>query len=224
MKTERFLLIAGLMLILFNTTLSGHCDTMDGPVVADARKAIETGNVNYALKWVMPGNENEVKDVFNQIVQVRLLSPAAAEVSDMYFFETVVRLHRIGEGMSYQGIKPSGTPVDEKIIAADEALESGDMVHLSELVESGRVPELEELFNKAVELKDFDVDDVSAGREYIESYVRFFHFAEGEEESHELDAVASGSGAVYLPWILSALFLIVSVTFAMLYLKRLNIR
>lgn len=30
-------------------------------------------------------------------------------------------------------------------------------------------------------LKNFDVNNVQAGREYIEAYVQFFHFAEGEE-------------------------------------------
>lgn len=26
-----------------------HCDTLDGPVVSAARKALDTGNINYAL-------------------------------------------------------------------------------------------------------------------------------------------------------------------------------
>ena len=34
-------------------------------------------------------------------------------------------------------------------------------------------------------LKDFDVNRVEEGREYIEAYVQFFKFAEGEDEHHE---------------------------------------
>ena len=37
-------------------------------------------------------------------------------------------------------------------------------------------------FGKVMSLKKFDVNNVKAGREYIEAYVQFFHFAEGEEE------------------------------------------
>ena len=33
-------------------------------------------------------------------------------------------------------------------------------------------------------LKNFDVNNVAAGREYIEAYVQFFKFAEGEKEGH----------------------------------------
>lgn len=31
-------------------------------------------------------------------------------------------------------------------------------------------------------LKNFDTNNVDAGREYIEAYVKFFKFAEGEED------------------------------------------
>jgi hypothetical protein len=29
-----------------------HCDTMEGPVIKAARKALETGNINLVLIWV----------------------------------------------------------------------------------------------------------------------------------------------------------------------------
>jgi len=50
---------------------------MDGPVIKDAKIAIERNNVNYVLKWVRPENEAEVKDVFNHMMRVRELSPEA---------------------------------------------------------------------------------------------------------------------------------------------------
>jgi hypothetical protein len=51
--------------------------------------------------------------------------------------------------------------------------------------------ELTDRFNKAMALKNFNFNDVKAGREYIEAYVKFFKFAEGEDE-HE-----GGHGAVH---------------------------
>ena len=33
-------------------TAAAHCDTADGPAVTDGRRALETGNVNFALKWI----------------------------------------------------------------------------------------------------------------------------------------------------------------------------
>jgi hypothetical protein len=228
-----------LFTVLFFSSLPtfAHCDTMDGPVIADAKKAIAQKNVNYVLKWVRPQDEAEIKEAFNLIMKVRVLSPEAKDLSDKYFFETMVRVHRTGEGMPYTGVKPSGTPIDEKILAADKSIELGNLSPLKDLVTKDKVPELTKRFSKVMSLKKFDVNNVEAGREYIEAYVQFFHFAEGEEEGHEANAhqsdrnTATGvhgneehtqaSGhASHIPWILSGSFLITTVLFGALYLKK----
>lgn len=173
-------------IVLISVSSSGllfaHCDTMDGPVVADAKKAIDQNNINYVLKWVKPENEKEVIEAFNLNLKVRNLSPDAKLLADKYFFETVVRLHRTGEEMSFTGVKPTGTPVDEKILAADKSIETGNLSPLLGLVPMDKQKELKEKFDKAISLKNFEVNNIEAGREYIEAYVQFFHFAEGEEE------------------------------------------
>jgi len=214
-----------------------HCDTMDGPVIADAKKAIAQKNVNYILKWVRPQDETEIKEAFNLIMKVRVLSPEAQKLSDKYLFETLVRVHRTGEGVPYTGVKPSGTPVDQKILAADKSIELGNLTPLKGLVTKDKVPELTKRFSKVMSLKKFDVNNVKAGREYIEAYVQFFHFAEGEEEAHEANAHQSdGNTAIgvhgneehtqasghssHIPWILSGSFLITTVLFGALYLKK----
>jgi hypothetical protein len=118
-----YLLIAFVLFTLCNYSIvSAHCDTMDGPVVGDAKKAIEQNNVNYVLKWVLPENEKEIKQAFELTMKVRGYGPNPERLADQYFFETLVRVHRTGEGMSYTGIKPSGTPINEKIIAADNPM------------------------------------------------------------------------------------------------------
>lgn len=170
--------------LLLNRILLAHCDTMDGPVVKDAKKAIEQNNINYILKWVAPENENELKDAFNLTMKVRNINSDTKELADKYFFETVVRLHRNGEGMSYTGIKPSGSHVDEKILAADRSIEINDLSPLRGMVPHEKEAELNKKFEKVMSLKEFDVNNVAAGREYISAYVQFFHFAEGEEEHH----------------------------------------
>ena len=46
------------------------------------------------------------------------------------------------------------------------------------------MPELKEGFEKVMALKNFDANNVEAGRKYIEAYVKFFKFAEEEEHAH----------------------------------------
>lgn len=176
--------ISACLVLALPQKASAHCDTMDGPTVADGRKALKTNNVNYALKWVGPEYEEELSKIFKKCVIVRNLSPDAQELADQYFLESLVRLHRIGEGVSYTGVKPSGIPIDEKIAAADKSIEVGNLSPLEGMIEEDKIAELQDRFNNVMALKNFDVNDVSAGREYIEAYVKFFKFAEGEEEEH----------------------------------------
>jgi hypothetical protein len=165
-------------------------------------------------------NENEIKEAFDLIMKVRVLSPEAKELSDNYFFETLVRVHRSGEGVPYIGLKPSGTPIDEKIIAADKSIELGNLSPLNDLIPKENLPELKKRFNKVMSLKNFDVNNVQAGREYIEAYVQFFHFAEGEEEGHDHGNIKEGGHLEHIPWILSGIFFFTSVLFGILYYRK----
>lgn len=107
------LLILYSFFFIFINTASAHCDSMEGPVVKASQKAIETGNINYVLIWVRAEDESEIKAIFEKVNKVRTLSPEAKELADKYFFETVVRLHRMGEGVGYTGLKPVGFPIEE---------------------------------------------------------------------------------------------------------------
>ena len=172
------------MLILSTGIALAHCDTMDGPLIGDAKKSISENNVNYALKWVSAAHEKEIKETFELMMKVRLLSPEAKELSEKYFFETLVRIHRTGEGVPYTGIKPAGSPIDEKVRAADKSIEVGNLSPLEGMISKEDWAELSKRFDQVMHLKNYNVDQVEDGREYIEAYVRFFKFAEGEEEGH----------------------------------------
>lgn len=52
------------------------------------------------------------------------------------------------------------------------------------MVTNDMMPELTKRFNKVMSLKNFDVNNISAGREYVEAYVQFFHYAEEEKGNH----------------------------------------
>ena len=170
-----FLVILG---IAVTTPVSAHCDTMDGPVVKAAQGALETGNVNLVLIWVPEKDEAQIKEAFNNTIAVRKLSPEAKKLADMYFFETLVRVHRAGEGAPYTGLKPAGLDMGPAIPAADEALETGSPDKLVKLLTDATENGTREEFSKVMEKKNFSADNVSAGREYVETYVPFIHYVE----------------------------------------------
>ena len=171
-------------LVAWLPTAEAHCDTEDGPAVQDGRRALASGNLNYALKWIPADGENELRALFDRVMRVRPLDGDAAALAERLFLETLVRLHRMGEGVGFTGIQPSGTPIDPVVAAADRALAEGSDDNLLALVPPMRRDDLHQRFEAALAKRDFPVDDVTAGRDYIAAYVSFFKFAEGEDHEH----------------------------------------
>ena len=53
--------------------------------------------LDLVLIRVQNKDEGEIKKAFDRARAVRKLNPQAKELADMYFFETLVRIHRAGE-------------------------------------------------------------------------------------------------------------------------------
>jgi hypothetical protein len=170
-------LSAGLVLLAPSHALA-HCDTLDGPVVKDARAALDAGNVAPVLKWVGRAQEPEVREAFRHAVAVRGLGADARALADRFFFETLVRVHREGEGAPYSGLKPAGTPVDPAVAAADRALETGDADSLVRAVSAAAEQGLRARVARAAEARRHANDSVDEGRSYVAAYVDLAHYAE----------------------------------------------
>ncbi|MBK6913048.1 MAG: hypothetical protein IPH11_05050 [Ignavibacteriales bacterium] len=177
-KIAAMLFLASFIFI-FTNTASAHCDSVEGPVVKASQKALETGNLNYVFVWVRAEDEQEIKAMFDKVNKVRTLSPEAKELADMYFFETVVRVHRMGEGEPYTGLKPVGYHPAEGIEAADIAIEKNSVENILTHLDKKYHSKVKDLFDNLQSKKNYDVNDVTAGRKYGEAYVHFIHYVEG---------------------------------------------
>jgi hypothetical protein len=173
-----YLALATVLIAIVTSTAFAHCDTMNGPVVKSAQRALATKNVNHVLIWVEKKDDAEVKAAFAQVLKVRRLSRDARLLADKYFFETVVRLHRTNEGEPYSGIKPVGTEIEPIIKIMDDAIETGSSTRLLTELPANERAEIEKQFNVLIVLKNFDVNDVEAGRAYVKNYVTFIHKVE----------------------------------------------
>lgn len=170
-------LLVTLVLCLANQA-SAHCDGLDGPVVKAAQKALETGNVDLVLIWVQKKDEGELKKAFQKTFAVRKLNPQAKELADMYLFETLVRIHRAGEGAPYTGLKPAGRDLGAAIPAADKAIETGSAKYLTNILTEATQNGVADRFKEVAAKRKFKSDDVEAGRQYVKGYVEFLHYVE----------------------------------------------
>jgi hypothetical protein len=182
-------IVCAVIALLCSGVALGHCDSLDGPVVTAGRKALETGNVKLVLVWVQEKDEPEIADAFGKTLAVRKLSAEARELADMYFFETLVRVHRAGEGAPYTGLKAIGGDPGPAIVAAERALASGSVEPVMRVVSQAVREGMQKRFHEAVDAAKYAPDDVEAGRRFVRAYVEFIHYAE-----RVYDAAASRAG------------------------------
>lgn len=179
MKEYRTLILACSFLALITLIpihVRAHCDTLDGPVVATAKAALEKGDITPVLKWVKGDDEREVKEVFQKVLVARKASPEAREIADRYFFETFVRIHRAGEGAPYTGLQAG--PAEPIILEADKSLDTGSIEAITKNVTASVADGIKKRFSNTLERKKHADESVTAGREFVEAYVDFTHYLE----------------------------------------------
>ncbi len=189
--------IFALAVLVAPQTALAHCDTLDGPVVIDARAALGRGDITPVLKWVKAADEKEIREAFTHALAVRKLDPEAQKLADTYFFETLVRVHRAGEGAPYTGLKAAGT-VEPVVAKADQALELGSADNLAKAIAAHTEAGIRERFAHALETRKHSQDSVQAGREFVEAYVTYVHYVEGIAQRvhgapHHAEASASAA-------------------------------
>jgi hypothetical protein len=187
--------ITGILLGIVALPAQAHCDSMDGPVVKDAVAALEQREVTPVLKWVEASQEDAVRTAFSRALAVRVKGAEARALADQFFFETLVRLHRAGEGEAFTGLKPAGS-IEPGLAEADEALRSGTAEALSnDLADEVRAG-VRGRHGFVVQRAEHANRSVEEGRAYVRAYVDYAHYIEslhrlvmhGAPHSHAAEA------------------------------------
>ena len=147
--------------------MAPYIDSMDGPVVKAAEKALDMEDIKYVLPYVSPEDEEEIKNSFDKSLMVRELSADAAELADYWFFETTVRLHRKEENKTYMGLKSAGTDWGPIIPKIDLAIETENIDELLNFILNFIREDIKSRFDDLLYKKDYDPDDVEDARDYI---------------------------------------------------------
>jgi hypothetical protein len=175
--TAVFLIGIAVTLLVAAPLAIAHCDTPSGPVIPTAKVALDSGDLTPVLKWIQPQDEKELHSAFDSARKVRTESKSAKELADRYFIETLLRLHRAGEGVSFTGIKEDSN-IDSLIVAGDRALENGVIDTVIQQAQQRVAQEIRERFDAAKKAKQSANQSVVAGREFVARYVKFIHYLE----------------------------------------------
>lgn len=189
MRTIPVLLAVAALVAIAPRAARAHCDALDGPVAKAAEAALAAGKPDAALAWVTPGGEAEVRAAFARTAAVRRLGPEARALADRWFLETLVRVHRAGEGAPYAGLRPAGAGRTPGVAAADRAVESGRADEVESLLLRDVREGLRARFREVQERRAAAGGSVEEGRAYVASYVPFVHWVEAVQQ-----AAAAGGG------------------------------
>lgn len=184
------IIAAGVLLItsltIWTGTASGHCDTMDGPVIQDARKALDAKDVTPVLKWVKQKDEKEVRTAFARALSAK--GTKNADAAENKFFATLIKIHRTGEGAPFTGLKPAGE-VEPAVAEADKALAGGSSDALVKMVTDDVAAGIRKRYDHAAAAYRRKDESVEKGREYVEAYIEYTHYV----ERLHLDATSKGA-------------------------------
>lgn len=193
------LAVAALVLFSFSSRLLAHCDTMNGPIIPEAQAALAAGDVTPILKWVKPEDEAEVKAAFAKAITVRRSGPEAAELADRYFLETLIRVHRAGEGAPYTGLKDE--PAEPIVVMADNTIIQGSADDMIAKINAHLGAVIQEKYAAMMKARADKDRSVEAGRKYVAAYVDYMHYIENvhaaiaaESGHHHEGAADSHSG------------------------------
>ena len=154
-----------------------HCDSMDGPVVLAAVDALAARDVDRVLPYVPAEGEDEVREVFDVVLAARASGAAARQAADRLLFETVVRVHRAGEGAPFTGLKPAGLDVGPVIPMAEKALASGSAAELVAYLSAELSEHVEDRLASARGLAANRDRSVADARAYVQAMLDFEVYA-----------------------------------------------
>ena len=177
---EKVALLLVMIMLAFNMPAFAHCDSYDGPVIQDALKALEQEEVSFVMKWIEEDHETEVEDLFNKTVALKKGDAEVYDIIEKHFLETLVRLHREGEGAPFTGLKPAGstTPI---VQMADESIENKGVDVLLTNLHQHIQEVITEKYEKVMALSKVKDNSIAEGRAYVLAYVDYTHTLEAIE-------------------------------------------
>ncbi|NKZ02810.1 hypothetical protein HGB48_03445 [Actinomadura latina] len=168
---------------------------MDGPVVTAARQALESDDVRVVLPYVPLRDEDEIRSVFESVREARGSDEPARDVADRLFFETVVRLHRMGEGAPYTGLKPAGLSVGPVIPLAERAIEADSPKPVAEYLTEALNQQLERRLAEVSRLASVKDRSIADARAYVEAMLGFQVYSHHLWKAMEAPAHSEHNGA-----------------------------
>lgn len=178
-KPGKLTVILNLFLLvwLLPQTVFAHCDSYDGPVIQDSYKAIENNDVSFVLKWVEPQHEKEITDLLKKTLKYKKADPEIYQLLERHFLETLVRVHREGEGEPFTGLKPAGS-TSEVIKKTDAALHNREIEPLLTGLNKHISKTIREKYERVNQLQLVKDNSVAEGRAYVAAYVDYTHTVE----------------------------------------------
>ena len=129
------------------------------------------------MKWIPAEQEKEITSLFNKTYALKNQDKEVFEIVQKHFFETLVRLHREGEGAQYTGLKPAGSTI-QIIQMTDTALQDENIEGFIVKLDNHLNKVVREKYQKASGLQKVKDNSIAEGRAFVAAYVDYTHTIE----------------------------------------------
>ncbi len=147
-------------------------DQIPGPVLKAAKMALETGNVNYILIWVPEKSENTLKNLLEKTCCIRSSKTHLSNQAYDWYFEMVNRFYHSSKSPDYHTTQ-SQNLAGKLFLKIDNAIESGNFEEISDMIPDSYEADAQQRFLQVMDLRDFPVNDIRAGRSYVSAFFDF---------------------------------------------------
>lgn len=148
----------------------------NGPVMSAAKKALETGKAHHILIWIPEASENTLKNLLEKACCERRIQTDGYDHIIDWYFATVRRFHSVGYGP--RNLNISLKTLEEKTIISlvERACESGNFEEIAMVIPDIPAGELRQQFNDVMKKRNYDVENIAAGRVYVSEFTDFIAF------------------------------------------------
>jgi hypothetical protein len=146
------------------------------PLMNAAKSALDTGKAHYILIWIPEESENTLKNLLEKVRCERNIRKDAQDNIVNWYFETINRLHSVNYGP--HNLNTSTKTQDEKevVFLVDRACESGNLNEITTVIPDTPAGEIQQHFNDVMKKRDYDVENIAAGRVYVSAFTDFIAF------------------------------------------------
>lgn len=148
----------------------------NGPGMDAAKKALETGKAHHILIWIPEELKSTLKNFLEKACCERNTRKNVHGHAVDWHFQTIHRLQSLYYGPHNLNITTKEPEEKAIILLVERACEGGNFEEITTVIPDTPTGDMPQRFNDVMKKKNYDVENIAAGRVYVSAFTDFIVF------------------------------------------------